>query len=392
MKQSCFDILKFLVEKGVDDDMKAAAKNVFKRKYGDEWFTVSTECVTSFTLDLKYLEHFGDAFTKLSLKFNPMYITTLAQGIQNVKINATELKLVSLPEGTKNHFDDVKMTREFFAKLNIKFPNLQRLTTIYPFCCNDCPYFDGLIQPFASLTDIKLIGRINFSNFMNFIRQNPQLEKVALMYTNNMVCSDGKVFSWKLPADFVQQLDNAVPKLKSMIMFFPCVMEKPQTDTGPCLKSLEKLDCDLHGPNSWMPNLLNLSGDKMEELSLELNIEDVHDDIFEKSAHLNELKEVTINAYIQPDDNKGHFASLPVIPAQYIHSFILTHRQLKELTITIKSYLNGDHFSRNVKKSKKVEHKKLQSYYREVIEGKLNGHRWKVTGHMSEIIFSKIGA
>lgn len=277
----------------------------------------------------------------------------------------------------------MKAIREFLNQLGDQFPQLRRLSLGYLFWCEDCPYFDCLVQPFASLTAIKLSGDFSYSDFLNFIALNRQIEEVALVNNNPTFCN-GVVCSWKLPDDFIHQLDSSLPNLKHLELFIPCTMDNLKI-TKDHFKNLETLKYGLHGLDTWMPDLLVFSGHKLRNLCVQMDVGKLDEEFFKKSSHLIGLRKVAISALFDEQKVGKPYDISSEPTSDQMRSFILSHDHLSEIMIRLVAFPKNDHFLRGLEsfnEDKETECEKctqgLQRKYRKIIHKKLNGYQWRV--------------
>lgn len=101
MELNRFELLTLLDKTEANKDDKEAVEDVLKQIYGDKWFTVSSECLSQFTMDLKNLKRFGDKITKLHLRILPLYIKALLHVIPNPMFDVTELAFYETTENRK---------------------------------------------------------------------------------------------------------------------------------------------------------------------------------------------------------------------------------------------------------------------------------------------------
>lgn len=385
MELNRFELLTLLDKTEANKDDKEAVEDVLKQIYGDKWFTVSSECLSQFTMDLKNLKRFGDKITKLHLRILPLYIKALLHVIPNPMFDVTELAFYETTENRKvaKQKSDLKAIREFLNQLGDQFPQLRRLSLGYLFWCEDCPYFDCLVQPFASLTAIKLSGDFSYSDFLNFIALNRQIEEVALVNNNPTFCN-GVVCSWKLPDDFIHQLDSSLPNLKHLELFIPCTMDNLKI-TKDHFKNLETLKYGLHGLDTWMPDLLVFSGHKLRNLCVQMDVGKLDEEFFKKSSHLIGLRKVAISALFDEQKVGKPYDISSEPTSDQMRSFILSHDHLSEIMIRLVAFPKNDHFLRGLEsfnEDKETECEKctqgLQRKYRKIIHKKLNGYQWRV--------------
>lgn len=385
-----------------DERIKEAAKTFFQQKYGNQVFALSTLNLDRFDFDLKFLKSFGGTINQLRFEFSLNYVKKLANAIGTCE-NVVKLEMWDLHKGPcqvpmKINTGDMNKWRRFLGQLNVKFPLVRDLTFVYSYKYNECEYVDAFSQTFSSLTHLTLVGRIDFSIFMRFIQSNPTIEylNVSMMSMTTFECkhADHDLF-WKLPIDFIEQIDTALPNLKDFAMCMPCTFEKSKNKSKAHLKNLKSLTSTHHGPDTWKPNLLAIPCDKLEELVLQLTYENSIDFLITYAVHFTNLKQITINGYDIPGrqvDNwlvVGELKFLrktPSLPtAKLLHFIKSSGERLNKIIIRWMAWGLEDMYKREGNTDAELRRK-----FAIVVNEKINGYSWQVSGNFFEMVFAKV--
>lgn len=376
-----------------DERIKGTVKNLFARKYANKFFHLSTLPMCQFNFDLMYLKSFGDTISKLRLMFLLKYSKTLVSAVNNFNKDLAELDLHDLYQDAyfeDPHVKDMEIWRSFLAQLNTKFPNLRALKFVYPYECDYCPYFEAAIKPFPLLTHLTLGGRFKMSTVMEFLVNNPQIEHLNVSQSKNNCDHCDQSVLWDLPADFIEELDRVSPNLKSLTLAVPVKAKTSENKTMTHLKKLKSLKCNFHGADTWIPNLLAISGDQLEQLELELELpwDACFDFLTKNTQHLKKLKHIIVNGFI---DVGGPNVSVPVEAFRVeAHKFISSAQKcLEKVTTRLQFWKQGKAIPQLTFDHPDQGNRFLHAI-RDKIKGKINDYDWEVYGDINEVVFFKV--
>lgn len=377
--------------------LKAICKSIFGQQYvnkieGKCGLTPKTNGIGQFNYDLMYMKHFGETYTKVHIEVLLEYASTIVGALGNCGRNVVELEFTDYcpnNEYVKPRENDMETWRIFLSELNVKYPQLRNLNMLYEFECGDCPYFDAAIQPFSALTHVMLVGRFSFSAVEQFIGSNPQIEHLDVRSWPSLKCDHADhSFLWELPADFIERLDSALPNLTYLNISVPCKSQHSIKKSKTHLKNLTSLECNYHGPNTWTPNLLALNGDHLKQLELQLPFETSITFLTENASHFLNLKEISVNGYSTPGNGP-----LRMFPVNVLREFFASSNdQLRQITIRLKYFLIDGKIAQPGwdANARSQDNAKLQRMYRTLMEDKINGFGWQVSGNFSDVVFTKV--